>query len=159
MKEIRQIFAVRDGSVLLQTLVICMVLSYIAVSLTQWILARHVSSTELRNTMELGGMVNDAFNFEIPRYLDKCMSSTKPNPDPFECPTNSSNSWGWTQEGFAYNLDGTLEIDFNRLYVMKDEADDKVVECSRRIEKKTTVQKFECTLTVPSFEKFEWEIL
>ena len=77
MKEIRQIFAVRDGSVLLQTLVICMVLSYIAVTLTQWILARYTSSSSLSDTMELSSMGYDAPSHDFSAVLSSCFSGNQ----------------------------------------------------------------------------------
>lgn len=77
MKEIRQIFAVRDGSVLLQTLVICMVLSYIAVTLTQWILARYTSSSSLSDTMELSSMGYDAPSHDFSALLSSCFSGNQ----------------------------------------------------------------------------------
>lgn len=79
MKEIRQIFAVRDGSVLLQTLVICMVLSYIAVTLTQWVLSRYTSAYSLSDTMELGSMGYDAHSHEFSSYVSACFSGSSPS--------------------------------------------------------------------------------
>ena len=79
MKEIRQIFAVRDGSVLLQTLVICMVLSYIAVTLTQWILARSSLSASLSDTMELSSMGYDAPSHDFSAVLSSCFSGNQSN--------------------------------------------------------------------------------
>lgn len=48
----------RRGSVLLQTLVMCIILSYIAVTLTQWVLSRFTSSTKLQNDTAGVNMLN-----------------------------------------------------------------------------------------------------
>lgn len=57
----------RKGSVLLQTLVMCVVLSFIGVMLTQWILARYSSSSRLYNdtTTTNGGIHGISNNFSI----------------------------------------------------------------------------------------------
>ena len=48
----------RRGSVLLQTLIMCIVLSYIAVNLTQWVLSRFTSSSKLHDNTAGTNMLN-----------------------------------------------------------------------------------------------------
>lgn len=70
----KMIMLKRKGSVLLQTLVMCIILSYIAVTLTQWVLSRFTSSSSLSDTMELSSMGYDAPSHDFSSALLVCFS-------------------------------------------------------------------------------------
>lgn len=65
----------RKGSVLLQTLVICVVLAYIAVTLVQWILARYASAGKVvYDTMDHTKIYSVVSKF-YPQYMASAMVS------------------------------------------------------------------------------------
>lgn len=83
----------RKGSVLLQTLVICIVLAYVAVSLTKWTIGRYAASS---GSYEGSAAVLDGAG-EMGTYLASM------DPDNGSLPCRSASSDG-SPNAFSYNL-------------------------------------------------------
>jgi len=71
----------RKGSVLLQTLVMCIVLASIAVTLTKWVLARYVGSSNLRDNLELSSMMVDVYGYQYSETLIGCFREPASSPN------------------------------------------------------------------------------
>ena len=87
----------RKGSVLLQTLVMCVVLSFIAVSITRWVFARYSSSTRNFNDSAVNGARFKVVNHDF-SYASIQNSTTN-------CVTNVGS--GTTTEGAQYSVSCT----------------------------------------------------
>lgn len=87
----------RKGSVLLQTLVMCVVLSFIAVSITRWVFARYSSAARNYNDSSINGAQFKVVNHDF-SYASIQNSSSN-------CLTNVGN--GTTAEGARYSVSCT----------------------------------------------------
>lgn len=94
----------RKGSVLLQTLVMCVVLSFIAVSITRWALARYSSAARNFNDSAVNGAQFKVVSHDF-SYASIQNSTTN-------CQTNVGN--GTTTEGARYSVSCTSSGDLSK---------------------------------------------
>lgn len=101
MQEIRHNFTVRKGSVLLQTLVMCMVLSYIAVTLTQWILSRYTSVNKTFYDTSAAGGYMEAVGRNFSTNIDNTTKTSGSTGWYTTCQTQQTNTI--TETGISYS--------------------------------------------------------